>query len=78
MTLYEPLFVIPWTDPDVFCLRTLVSVFSFTACSMLLVLRFLVFIFIHIYAGRGVLFPGDKRRKTAYPKRVCTLFHNLE
>ncbi len=38
MLLYEPLFVILWIDFDVFCLRVLVSVFSFTACSMLSVL----------------------------------------
>lgn len=72
MTLYEPLFVIPWTDPDVFCLRTLVSAFSFTACSMLSVLRSLISIFIHIYIGRGILYPGDKRKKTAYKKSLYT------
>ena len=78
MTLYESLFVILWINSDVFCLQVLEFVFSFTACPVLSVLRSLVFIFIHIYAGRGVLFPDDKRRKMAYPKRVCTLFHNLE
>ena len=78
MTLYEPLFVSLWTDPDVFCLRVLVPVFSFTAYSMLSLLRSLIFIFIHIYAGRGVLYPDDKRKKTAYKKRVSTLFHDFE
>lgn len=78
MTLYEPLFVILWIDSDVFCLRVLVSVFGFTACSMLSVLRSLVSIFIHIYIGRGILYPDDKRKKTAYKKRVSTLFHDFK
>lgn len=72
MTLYEPLFLILWIDSDVFCLRVLVSVFSFTACSMLSVLRSLISIFIHIYIGRGILYPGDKRKKTAYKKSLYT------
>lgn len=74
MTLYESLFVIPGTDPDVFCLRVLVSVFSFTACSMLSVLRSLVSIFIHIYIGRGILYPDEKRKKTAYKKETVHFF----
>ena len=72
MTLYESLFVILWTDPDVFCLRVLVSVFSFTACSMLFVLRSLASIFIHIYIGRCVLYPDDKQKKAAYKKSLYT------
>lgn len=78
MTLYEPLLVILWIDFDAFCLRVLVSVFSFTACSILSVLLSLVSIFIHIYIGRGILYPDDKRKKTAYKKRVSTLFHDFE
>lgn len=74
MLLYEPLFVILWIDFDVFCLRVLVSVFSFTACSMLSVLRSLISIFIHIYIGRGILYPGDKRKKTAYKKESVHFF----
>ena len=74
MTLYEPLFVVPWIDPDVFCLRVLVSVFSLTACSMLFVLRSLISIFIHIYTGRGILYPDDKRKKTAYKKESVHFF----
>jgi len=70
MTLYEPLFLILWIDSDVFCLRVLVSVFSFTACSMLSVLRSLISIFI----GRGILYPGDKRKKTAYKKESVHFF----
>ncbi len=61
MLLYEPLFVILWIDFDVFCLRVLVSV-----------LRSLISIFIHIYIGRGILYPGDKRKKTAYKKSLYT------
>lgn len=74
MTLYEPLFLILWIDPDVFCLQVSASVFSFTACSMLSVLRSLVSIFIHIYIGRGILYPDDKRKKTAYKKESVHFF----
>lgn len=74
MTLYEPLFLILWIDSDVFCLRALVSVFSFTACSMLSVLRSLISIFIHIHAGGGILYPGDKQKKAAYKKESVHFF----
>lgn len=77
MTLYEPLFVIPWTDPDVFCLRTLVSVFSFTACSMLSVLRSLIlFLFIFILEEVSCIQVINGRRRLT--KRVGTLFHDFE
>jgi TctA family transporter len=77
MTLYEPLFLILWIDSDVFCLRTLVSVFSFTACSMLSVLRSLISIFIHILLEEVscIQVINGRRRLT---KRVCTLFHDFE
>ena len=74
MLPYEPLFVILWIDSDVFCLRVSASVFSFTACSILSVLRSLIFIFIHIYIGRGVLYPDDKQKKTAYKKESVHFF----
>lgn len=74
MTLYESLFLILWIDPDVFCLQVSAPVFSFTACSILSVLRSLVSIFVHIYIGRGILYPDDKRKKTAYKKEPVHTF----
>ena len=74
MTLYESLLLILWIDSDVFCLRVLVSVFSFTACFMSSVLRSLVHIFIHIYIGRGILYPDDKQKKAAYKKESVHFF----